>query len=196
MTIAAIAATFSCEPIGRWLSFWLNTLGLAPSSYVLASYGQLEAELRRPRALCMALCGATVCVDLLRFADWQRGDNRFDTERFESDLTLFEDTVRAALLQVHRLLLLVCPARPSPQAATFAAGTARLQALASGEPRLTVVDVQEIAGWYAVAEPHDLVADELGHLPYSEPWMLPPCSIAETSSGLRSASIVRRSTCT
>ena len=45
----------------------------------------------------------------------------------------------------------------------------RLLALAETEPRLSVLDAQDVAGWYAVVEPHDIIADELGHLPYTEP---------------------------
>ena len=160
----AVAATFSCEPLGRWLAFWLERIGLDPS-YAFAGYGQLEHELRRPQVLS----GARASVGLLRFADWQRDASAFDAERFESDLALFEKSVQAALSHLPRLLLLVCPSRPSAQAATFACAAARLRHLAEEQPRLTVVDVHEVAGAYAVAEPHDVLADQLGHLPYTEP---------------------------
>ena len=160
----AVAASFSCEPAGRWLTFWLAQLGLKPTC-ALAGYGQLEAELRRPQAFR----GAALCVGLLRFADWQRGAVSFDAERFDSDLTLFVESVTVALRQVPRLLLLLCPGRPSAHTGTFASAATRLQALAAAEARLSVIDVQEYIGCYAVAEPHDVIADELGHLPYTEP---------------------------
>ena len=160
----AVAATFSCEPLGRWLSFWLDHLGFAPS-HTFAGYGQLEHELRRPVALS---CGVA-CAGLVRFADWQRGVHSFDLVRFQSDLFLFESSVDAALALLPRLLLIICPSRPSPQAGAYAAAVARLRGLTAAQPRLTVIDAQEVAGAYAVAEPHDILADAMGHLPYTEP---------------------------
>ena len=163
-TTLAVAATFSCEPVGRWLTFWLAQLG-SPSTCVFASYGQLEAELRRPQAFR----GAAACIGLIRFADWQRGNGAFDRERFESNMSLFLESVAVALRHVPRLLCLLCPGRPSLHAGIFVTAATRLHALAATEPRLAVIDMQDFIGCYAVVEPHDVIADELGHLPYTEP---------------------------
>ena len=47
-----IAATFVCEPIGRWLGVWLDALGGATVRPRLrfAGYQQLQQELRQPVA--------------------------------------------------------------------------------------------------------------------------------------------------
>ena len=163
-TRLAIASTFSCELIGRWLSFWLQRLG-GSATTAFAGYGQLERELRSPLAFRSAEC----CIGLLRMEDWQRGTPAFDAARFEADLTTFIESLRAALAQLPRVVLLICPSRPTAATPTLAAATARLLELASSEPRLCVVDALEAARCYAVADVHDPVADELGHVPYTDP---------------------------
>jgi len=45
-----IAASFVCEPIGRWLGVWLDALGGATVKPRFAGYQQLQQELRQPIA--------------------------------------------------------------------------------------------------------------------------------------------------
>ena len=165
-----VAASFTCDPLRRWLEFWLSELGLRVE-LAFAGYAQLGRELNRPAAYR----GADGCVALLNFADWQRTTPlTFDAQRFERDLDLLCEAIAAALPQLSgRLVLLLCPARPvggsAERAAAFSSATARLKETARREPRLSVLSVAELASWYPVAAPHDRLADELGHVPYSEP---------------------------
>ena len=165
-----VAASFTCDPLRRWLDFWLSELGLRVE-LAFAGYAQLGQELNRP----VALRGADGCVALLNFADWQRTTPlAFDAQRFERDLDLLCEAIRVALPQLSgRLVLLLCPARPvgggAERADAFSSATARLKETARREPRLSVLSAAELAAWYPVAAPHDRTADELGHVPYSEP---------------------------
>lgn len=168
LPVLAFAATFSFEPLERWLRFWLAELKLR-ARLAFAGYGQLQHELRNPQAFR----GAGACIGLLNFADWQRGStSEFDVVRFEADLALFVESLRAALTRCPRLVLLLCPTRPSATAGVergraFNAAASQLQELAKQEPRLSVLTSSELASWYPVQEPYDIIADEIGHLPYT-----------------------------
>ena len=104
---------------------------------------------------------------LLNFADWQRHQGAFDHEKFESDIQLLVDCIIASLSTLPRLILLICPSRPSAAAAAYTAAAERLDALAHEHPRLSVLSPTALAAWYPVAEPHDIVGETLG-LPYTE----------------------------
>ena len=159
----AIASTFTCDPVRRWAEFWLEQAGLN-ASVSFAAYGQLEFELRGPQAFRGAAC----CVGLLRMDDWQRGHAPFDADRFEDDLSTFLVSVRGALANVRRLVICICPGRPSAHAPLLAAAAERLNALASSEPRLAIIDALTLARQYAVTDVHDALGDEIGHMPYTE----------------------------
>lgn len=159
----AVAATFSCDPLSKWLRLWCESFGLHVDIR-LAPYGQLLNELTSP----IAFRGASACIGLLNFADWQRHSVSFDAAKFESDLQLLMDCIAASLVQLPRLLLLLCPSRVSAAAMHYSAAAERLEALAREEPRFSVLTPTALAAWYPVAEPHDIVGDELGHLPYTE----------------------------
>ena len=105
----AVASTFSCELIGRWMAFWLEKCGLAASATDVhfAAYGQLERELRSPLIFRNASC----CVGLLRMVDWMHGDSDFDPARLEQSLRIFIASVRASLGQMSRVCIIICPAR-------------------------------------------------------------------------------------
>ena len=163
-----VASSFNCDPLRRWLKFWLKEVGIH-AQLSFAGYAQLGQELSRPDAFD----GAAACAALLNLADWQRGQ-AFDASRFDADLQLLCDGLEAALPQLSgRLLVLLCPARPisggAERAAAFSSATARLKEMAVREPRLSVVSVAELMAWYPVQSPFDRTADELGHVPYSEP---------------------------
>ncbi|CAK0838293.1 unnamed protein product, partial [Prorocentrum cordatum] len=169
----AFAATFSLEPLRRWVGAWLAELGQA-RPLRLAGYGQLLQELRAPDAFR----GAAACVGLLSFADWQRAGAGcaagFDAARFRTDLRLLLESVESALEWCPGLLLVVCPARPAAAAGPerprlFAEGLEQLQQLSQQQPRLRVLSPSELAAWYPVEDPHDVMADSLGHVPYTEP---------------------------
>ena len=175
-----LAATFSCEPAAKWLKAWLRQFG-TEVDVRLAPYNALLAELTSPSAFREA----HACVGLLNLSDWQRPPNiseaapaaaastapQFDAARFESDLQLLVDCLHAALGSsgaISRLLLIICPSRAAASARSFAAAADRLKALTLTLPRLAVLTPSELAAWYPVAEPHDLIADAIGHLPYTE----------------------------
>ena len=120
------------------------------------------AELVKPTA---AVRRADAFVALLCLSDWQRGGT-FDAAKFDDDLALFVSSLRGAVEQLPFVALVLCPARPSAQQTKFSAAAMTLRALEL--PRLRVLDARELAGAYAVCEMHDVVADELGHVPYTD----------------------------
>ena len=117
-----VAATFSCEPVGKWLSFWLEKLGVRPNIR-FAPYGTLQHELVKPTA---AVRRADAFVALLCLSDWQRG-GAFDSAKFDDDLALFVSSLRGAVEQLPFVALVLCPARPSAQQTKFSAATMTLQ---------------------------------------------------------------------
>lgn len=166
-SVVGLAATFTCEPVGDWLQWWLAEALGRRIEVRLAAYASLQDELHSP----VAFRGADACVGLLRLVDWQPDTARFDEARFEADLTLFIDLVRHALAgSVRRLLLILCPAQPASKQRNraLAAASNRLQALARDEPRLSVVSASDVKRWYPCRTPYDPIAGELGHLPYTD----------------------------
>ena len=159
--IIALAATFSCDPAVRWIRHWFSWLGIAVDVR-LAPFGQLLSELSSP----VTFHGAAACVGLLNFADWQP-EAPFDAEKFQADLQLLIDCILSALAAVPRLLLLLCPSKPSAAAAAYSEAVERLEALACEQPRFSVLSPPALAAWYPVSEPHDIVGGALG-LPYTE----------------------------
>ena len=141
--------------------FWLEKLGVR-AEIRFAPYGTLQHELVKPTA---AVRRADAFVALLCLSDWQRGGT-FDAAKFDDDLALFVSSLRGAVEQLPFVALVLCPARPSAQQTKFSAATMTLRALEL--PRLRVLDARELAGAYAVCEMHDVVADELGHVPYTD----------------------------
>ena len=127
-----------------------------------APHGTLQHELVKPTA---AVRRADAFVALLCLSDWQRGGT-FDSAKFDDDLALFVSSLRGAVEQLPFVALVLCPARPSAQQTKFSAAAMTLRALEL--PRLRVLDARELAGAYAVCEMHDVVADELGHVPYTD----------------------------
>jgi FkbH-like protein len=167
MAVIGVAATFTCEPVGDWLQWWLAEALGRRVEVRLAAYAALQDELHSP----VAFRGADACVGLLRMVDWQPDPASFDAARFDADLTLFIDLVRHALAgSVRRLLLVLCPAQPASKQRTsaLAAASNRLQALALDEPRLSAVSASDVKRWYPCRTPYDPIAGELGHLPYTD----------------------------
>ena len=186
-----IASSYVCEPVARWLHFWLDELGVRPTLH-FAGYSQLQQELRSP----VAFKGAHACLALLSFADWHRGAP-FDVGRFEESLQLLCDGLEAFLAcQAGRLLLVLCPAATDDaelghalqltltptsalsletsitvaECATYESAVARLRAIAAAHPRLSLLTTSELMAWYPVpGSPFDASADALGHVPYTEP---------------------------
>ena len=133
--VVAVAATFSADPAKRWIDHWLASAGMHDVQVRLAPYGQLLNELTAPSTFR----GASACVGLLNFADWQRHAATFDAANFQADISLFVDCVTASLSTLPRFILLLCPSRPSAAAMHYAAAAERLEALARAEPRFSVL---------------------------------------------------------
>eukprot|EP00927_Polykrikos_kofoidii_P059365 TRINITY_DN54528_c0_g1_i1.p1 TRINITY_DN54528_c0_g1~~TRINITY_DN54528_c0_g1_i1.p1 ORF type:complete len:1057 (+),score=162.46 TRINITY_DN54528_c0_g1_i1:29-3172(+) len=169
-SVVAFAATFSIEPLERWLRFWFGELGLSVQ-LSFAPYGQLQRELHSP----LLFATARACVGLANFADWQRDrqNEPFDCARFEADFDLFLQGIHGALAVVPSLLVLLCPSRPSPfagpgRSVAFSKAVGQLKQISEKQARLSVLTAADLGAWYPVREQHDVVADEIGHLPYTE----------------------------
>ena len=87
----SVASTFTCEPVKKWIEFWMQRCGIE-THIQFAAFGQLERELRSP----LTFAGAASCVCLLRMADWHRGRS-FDATRFEDDFSTFLSSLHTAL---------------------------------------------------------------------------------------------------
>jgi FkbH-like protein len=167
----AVAASFTAEPLGETLAFWMNELGLA-YDIRFAPYNQLFQQILDPASL-LAANRTGINVVLLRFEDWMRFAPSRSLDDLESDvrqfLTLLDSAARSS---ANPLILAICPASPAfasdPARAEF---QRRMTALAASQLRgagtvyvITQADLDEL---YPVAEPHDPHADELGHVPYT-----------------------------
>ena len=96
MPTIAVAATFSCEPVGKWLRFWLEKLGVR-AEIRFAPHGTLQHELVKPTA---AVRRADAFVALLCLSDWQRGGT-FDSAKFDDYLALFVSCCAAPSSSCH-----------------------------------------------------------------------------------------------
>lgn len=163
----AVAASFTAEPLGETLAFWLGELGL---SYDIrfAPYNQLFQQILDPASL-LAANRSGINVVLLRFEDWMRFAPERSLDDLEKDvrqfLTLLDSAARSS---ANPLILAVCPASPAftsdPARADF---ERRMVALAAGAGAVQVITPADLEEQYPVVETHDPHADELGHVPYT-----------------------------
>jgi FkbH-like protein len=179
-----LSATFTAEPLGEVLDFWMRELDL-PARVSFAPYHQVFQQLLDPASRLRANRHGAGVV-LVRFEDWAR--DRREGEAAPAGAWLGEPGVlaaveraaedleaalaEAALHAAAPLLVLVCPASPAASAvapfATLAERLAsRLVAAASGTANLYVTPPSELAELYPDQELDDPYADRIGHVPYT-----------------------------
>lgn len=164
----SICTTFTSEPLGEPLGFWMDLLGL-PLPVEFAPYGQVFQELIAPGS---TLAGHRdgVSVLLVRLQDWCRTPGT--TDGVHQAYADFRTALTEFLLQrrVAPLVFAVLPPDPALPGAVFQ----ELQALSAScaaelalNPGLTSL---QVADWehYQISRTHDRERDELAHIPYTE----------------------------
>ena len=150
-TLIAVASTFTADPIGPSLEFWVEQLGMsAPVKF--APYDQLFQQLLDPSSL-LARNENGINVILVRLEDW-----RPEVERNARDFL-------QALAQLSRRsasAFLVC--------LTPSSFPGELQALILGElknfPGVHAITPEELQSLYPVANYYDAQSDRLARIPY------------------------------
>ncbi len=167
----AVAASFTAEPLGEILAFWMKELGFS-FDVRFAPYNQLFQQVLDPGSLLSANRGGANVI-LLRFEDWSRFGPERKIEDLETDVRQFIAAVgQAARSSPVPLVLAICPPSPAfvsdPARAGFQARMEQLTvSYLAGVGSLYLVTPADVARFYPVADPHDPHGDELGHVPYS-----------------------------
>ncbi|MEW9532188.1 HAD-IIIC family phosphatase [Microbispora sp. NPDC049125] len=161
-----VAATFTAEPLGDALRFWLAELGVE-GDVAFAPYDQVFPSLLDPGSV---LGRAGAAVVLVRAEDLVDGVSASDPSALDAaadDLAAALRTSAGAAGAVH--LVAVCPASPehgSPEA--HARLAARLSHAFEGDRAVSVLTSAEP---YEPADPeavHDAFADRTGNVPYTD----------------------------
>jgi FkbH-like protein len=154
----AISATFTAEALQPGLAFWAAQLGL-PHEIRFAGYGQLFQQLLDPAGLFARNRGG-FNIALVRFEDWPE-------DGVEDSVARLSDAVRSAAASFPSpLIVVVCPPTPACQP-RFAALEGMLAAGIADLPGVHVIPAAEVHCRYPVAQVHDPLGAELGHLPYT-----------------------------
>lgn len=173
----AISATFTADPIGRYIDWWCRQFDL-PVHVSFAPYHQTFRDLADPDSLLSANKGANLL--LVRFEDWIRDDDSPVADKIAklngigADLRrLFADRKSAAPYFIGLL-----PVSESARAKYDKALVACLELLHEswkqfvvGLDRVFAIPLDEtIAEAYQVAQMEDPITDREGHLPFTEPY--------------------------
>jgi len=160
-TLIAVASTFTADPIGPSLEFWIEQLGMS-AQVRFAPYDQLFQQLLDPSSL-LARNENGINVILIRLEDW-----RPEVERNARDFL-------QALAQLSRRStssFLVC-LTPSSDAGAPGPDTSlrgELQALLLRElkncPGVHAITPEELQSLYPVANYYDAQSDRLARIPY------------------------------
>ncbi len=156
----AITATFTAEPVQEALQFWLTELDLA-AEVQFAPYNQVFQQLLDPGSLlgCNRL---GLNVVLVRPDDWGRGEKSGNGANPASGQKqalheFFEMLSSAAKRSSTEWLVCICPSRTDD----FSIAVPALPS------NVRVVLPEDLSQIYAVQDPFDDRADELGHVPYT-----------------------------
>ncbi len=155
-TLIAVASTFTADPIGPSLEFWVEQLGMS-AQVRFAPYDQLFQQLLDPSSL-LARNENGINVILIRLEDW-----RPEVERNARDFL-------QALAQLSRRSassFLVC-LTPSSDTGPDASLLGQQPAPGGIEefPRRHAITPEELQSLYPVANYYDAQSDRLARIPY------------------------------
>jgi len=168
----AICSTFTAEPVGESLAFWMDELGL-DYEVRFAPYNQVFQQLLDPSGLLAANRNGINLI-LVRIEDWAHShEGSPSLESLEDDVQHFVSSLRTAAGSfTSPFLVCLCPASPG-----FAAEPGRAAFLKRMEDRVRLglhglstvhlVAAAELNELYPVADQYDPHGDELGHVPYT-----------------------------
>src|SRR5262245_31231195 len=175
--LIAVVATFTAEPIGDALEFWMGELDL-PTSIEFAPYGQVFQELLDPSSL-LSQNRRGINLALVRPEDWLRAlpgsgaaggaSIREALERNAADLV---DAARGmAARSGAPLIVAVCPDSPAARddherRAQLDRAAGRIAEGLADVPGVSVIAPGDF-DLYPVADSHDPRRDRLGHIPYT-----------------------------
>ncbi|MCB9652080.1 MAG: HAD-IIIC family phosphatase [Deltaproteobacteria bacterium] len=175
-----LVATFTADPVGEVLSFWMDELG-ERGGVELAGYNQVFQELLDPTS-GMSMNRGGVNVVLVRLDDWlrYRGNNggaNGATQTAAEELVLrnsrelVEAVEKAARRTPTPIVFGVCADGPEITAdpvlgPRFARIAQRLQDDLARVPNVHILEASDVARYPAV-EVHDPVRNALGHIPYT-----------------------------
>jgi FkbH-like protein len=157
----SVAGTFTAEPMGPVLEFWLGKLGLA-FELEWAPFGQLFQSLVEPSGALRSNKGG-VAVIFVRRVDL--GRDAGEQEKAASDLRDALEGSVAASGSPH--VVLVCPSAPLEDAAAQAADAA-FAALLGAVAGVDVVTPVQIAALYPTETLFDAFAEHEGSVPFTD----------------------------
>src|ERR1044072_8325667 len=170
-----VTATFTAEPIGEVLRFWLSRPGLGPARVEFAGDNQVFQELVAPDSR-MASAQAGVNFLRARLEDWSR--DQADDLKAEAIATNTREFVRALSAFARRArrptLLFLCPpsdrALQQPEIArVLAAMEEEVRSAAVGLRGVSVLTSRDLATLYPVEVVDDPESDRQGHIPFTRP---------------------------
>jgi FkbH-like protein len=169
----AISATFTAESLAGTLGFWMRELGWK-DQVRFAPYNQVFQQLLDSTSL---IAGNRHGINfiLVRFEDWARFGRAAQpdlAELEEHTRRLISSLESAARAFFSPIVVCICPASPAfladPVRAQF---QRRMEDLVASSLRergtLHTILPGQIDDLYPVADPHDPLADQLGHVPYT-----------------------------
>ncbi|TMC05017.1 MAG: hypothetical protein E6J41_23295, partial [Chloroflexi bacterium] len=175
-----VAASFTADPLGGSLEFWLRRLGL-PARVAFAPYNQVVQQLLDPASLLSGAGeGDGMAVVLLRWEDWLRFRTAEEASRPREAVGRFEENLHELLVALRgfaerqpdtELLVGVCPGSATfanePWASLCARMEERLVRGCAELPRVTVVRAARMGQGHEAGSSDDARAEELGHIPYT-----------------------------
>jgi amino acid adenylation domain-containing protein/FkbH-like protein len=176
-TAIRIAATFTAEPLGEPLQFWIRELGLK-NVVEFAPYNQVFQQLLDQKSMLMRN-RAGLNVLLIRLEDWEAGPVCAAgpvAAGLDRNVCEFLAALKAAVAKAESpWLVCLCPTSPCSRAnaslsallnATEQRLIAELEALSS----VHVLRAEELEKLYPVENCYDTASEELGHVPYTSQW--------------------------
>ncbi|MDP7742464.1 MAG: HAD-IIIC family phosphatase [Lentisphaeria bacterium] len=153
MSAIAITATFTAEPVGEILDFWLTELDI-PGTVAFARYSQVFQELLDDSGLIASNRGGLNVV-LVRLADWRETAGAVDD--FIAAISA------AAATATSPLLVVLCPS-PQPQTSDEQRIAAALAPVAG----VRTIAAEQLCRRLRSSQIHDTSAEQAGHVPYTD----------------------------
>jgi FkbH-like protein len=160
MSVIAVSATFTAQPFGETLNFWLRRLAW-DWEIRFAPYNQVFQELLSPSSLLASNTDGADVV-LVRLEDFG-ADPESGAHELASALGQARDSFRVPIL------VAVCPASPVALAepGRAAALDRAAQIIQGAADPFLLITPEDLDRLYPVREYYDSHADRLGHLPFT-----------------------------
>jgi FkbH-like protein len=175
----SIVSTFTCEPIVNKMRLWTDKLGYN-IEYAEDSYGQIIQSLLRADSAISAK-GNLAKVILIRPIDWIRYLNKEEDpiQKIDANSKEFADCLLAATsTSAGQFFVGFCPHDETSQACTEAVNFhisavehRMIQAL-SERPSIHCISSAQWSRYYPCEVEFDALQDKLGHIPFSEDFIL------------------------